>query len=55
MYYYSESEPTTVGNYWHYVDGQAVAWQTTTETTALQQEATQYTFVKIPAVVKEEN
>ena len=55
VYYYSESEPTTVGNYWHYVDGQAVAWQTTTETTALQQEATQYTFVKIPAVVKEEN
>ena len=55
LYYYSESEPTTVGNYWRYVDGQAVAWQTTTETTALQQKATQYTFVQLPAVVKKEN
>ena len=25
-YYYSETEPTEEGNYWHYVDGVAVAW-----------------------------
>ena len=25
-YYYSESEPTTVGNYWHYVDGVPTKW-----------------------------
>ncbi|MCD8040712.1 MAG: leucine-rich repeat domain-containing protein [Clostridia bacterium] len=26
VYYYSESEPTQSGNYWHYVDGVATAW-----------------------------
>ena len=26
IYYYSESEPTTDGNYWHYVDGVPTAW-----------------------------
>lgn len=25
-YYYSESEPTTEGNYWHYVDGVPTIW-----------------------------
>ena len=25
-YYYSESEPTVVGNYWHYVDGVPTKW-----------------------------
>jgi hypothetical protein len=26
-YYYSESEPTTTGNFWHYdTDGNPVAW-----------------------------
>jgi hypothetical protein len=25
-YYYSESEPTTSGNYWHYVDGVPTKW-----------------------------
>jgi hypothetical protein len=25
-YYYSETEPTTTGNYWHYVDGVPTAW-----------------------------
>ena len=25
-YYYSETQPTTEGNFWHYVDGQPVAW-----------------------------
>ena len=25
-YYYSETEPTTSGNYWHYVDGEIVVW-----------------------------
>ena len=25
-YYYSETEPASVGNYWHFVDGEAVAW-----------------------------
>ena len=25
-YYYSESEPTTAGNYWRYVDGVPTAW-----------------------------
>ena len=25
-YYYSESEPTTSGNYWHYVDGVLTVW-----------------------------
>lgn len=26
IYYYSESEPTTEGNYWHYVDGKPEVW-----------------------------
>lgn len=26
-YYYSETEPTEEGNYWHYVDGRPTAWQ----------------------------
>ena len=26
IYYYSETEPTTEGNYWHYVDGVATPW-----------------------------
>ena len=25
-YYYSETEPTTSGNFWHYVDGEIVVW-----------------------------
>ena len=25
-YYYSDSEPTEEGNYWHYVDGEIVVW-----------------------------
>ena len=25
-YYYSETEPTTSGNYWHWVDGEVVVW-----------------------------
>ena len=25
-YYYSETEPTTSGNFWHYVDGEPVVW-----------------------------
>ena len=25
-YYYSESQPTESGNYWHYVDGEIVIW-----------------------------
>ena len=25
-YYYSENEPTTLGNYWHYVDGVLTEW-----------------------------
>ena len=25
-YYYSETEPTVSGNYWHYVDGKVVVW-----------------------------
>ena len=25
-YYYSELEPTTPGNYWHYLDGLPVTW-----------------------------
>ena len=25
-YYYSETQPTTTGNYWHYVDGVATKW-----------------------------
>ena len=25
-YYYSETQPTTAGNYWHYVDGVPTAW-----------------------------
>lgn len=27
-YYYSESQPTTAGNYWYYVDGVPTAWVT---------------------------
>ena len=26
-YYYSETEPTSSGNYWHYVDGIPTAWE----------------------------
>lgn len=26
-YYYSESQPTTSGNYWHYVDGVPTVWE----------------------------
>ena len=26
LYFYSETQPTTDGNYWHYVDGAAAAW-----------------------------
>ena len=26
LYYYSETRPTTTGNYWHYVDGVPTAW-----------------------------
>ena len=26
VYYYSETEPTAQGNYWHYVDGMPVEW-----------------------------
>jgi len=25
-YFYSENEPTTEGNYWHYVDGVVTKW-----------------------------
>ena len=25
-YYYSETEPTEEGNYWHYVDGEVTVW-----------------------------
>ena len=25
-YYYSETEPTKEGNYWHYVDGEVTVW-----------------------------
>lgn len=28
VYYYSETEPTTNGNFWHYVDGEVTIWQT---------------------------
>ena len=26
-YYYSETEPTTEGNFWHWVDGEPMAWE----------------------------
>jgi hypothetical protein len=26
LYYYSETKPTTKGNYWRYVDGVPTAW-----------------------------
>jgi hypothetical protein len=26
-YYYSETEPTTEGNFWHWVDGEVVIWE----------------------------
>lgn len=26
-YYYSETEPTTEGNYWHYVNGEVTVWE----------------------------
>lgn len=29
IFYYSETEPTEVGNYWHYVDGKPTAWEVT--------------------------
>jgi hypothetical protein len=25
-YYYSETEPTEEGNFWHWVDGEVVVW-----------------------------
>ncbi len=28
IYYYSENQPTTAGNYWHYVNGEVKAWDT---------------------------
>ncbi|MBE5730325.1 MAG: leucine-rich repeat domain-containing protein [Clostridiales bacterium] len=31
LYYYSESEPTDEGNYWHYVDGEATVWNSEDE------------------------
>ncbi len=27
VYWYSENEPTSEGDYWHYVDGEVVAWR----------------------------
>lgn len=27
IYIYSETEPAEAGNYWHYVDGEAVEWE----------------------------
>ena len=27
-YYYSETEPTEEGNYWHYINGEPVIWET---------------------------
>ena len=27
LYYYSENQPTTEGNYWHYVDGVPTVWE----------------------------
>lgn len=27
IYYYSENEPTSVGNYWHYVEGAPTVWE----------------------------
>ena len=30
-YYYSETQPTTAGNFWHYVDGVPTAWGTYVE------------------------
>jgi hypothetical protein len=27
IYYYSETKPTTAGNYWHYVDGVPTVWE----------------------------
>jgi hypothetical protein len=26
-YYYSETEPTEAGNFWHWVDGEVVVWE----------------------------
>jgi hypothetical protein len=26
-YYYSETEPTTEGNFWHWVDGEVKIWE----------------------------
>ena len=26
-YYYSKTQPTEVGNYWHYVDGVPTVWE----------------------------
>ena len=33
VYVYSEEEPTTAGNYWHYLNGIATVWQTTAKVT----------------------
>ena len=27
LYYYSETEPTEEGNFWHWVDGEVVVWE----------------------------
>lgn len=27
VYWYSETQPTTSGNYWHYVDGKVIIWE----------------------------
>jgi hypothetical protein len=34
-YYYSETQPTTYGNYWHYVDGVPTVWEIAISTYAL--------------------
>lgn len=36
-YYYSETYPTTSGNYWHYVDGQVAEWGSECETCTWQE------------------
>lgn len=35
IYYYSETQPTTYGNYWHYVDGVPTVWEIAISTYAL--------------------
>ena len=31
LYYYTETQPTESGNYWHYVDGVPTVWNSTEE------------------------